>query len=231
MNPFWVKFVSHVLIAPILVNRMAVLRYISASIPVYVLAIFIFMHCLLAILPATIVLLWVFSEPIFHKTHKILIALFCSLLAFSCVFGSIYGLFFFVVLLSLVQLLFVTSTVPIVAVGLRKREADTSTVLPTRHILAPVLPDIVVRSEQSINEVEEIKHAAETCPICLEELGLDHVQTICHHRFHLDCILAWAGVRQFKPTCPLCNHILTQNKHNNDADKDDEQLLINSIYS
>jgi len=41
-----------------------------------------------------------------------------------------------------------------------------------------------------------------TCPICLEDFGIDKYLTLtCGHKFHADCILEWF-TRQM--TCPIC---------------------------
>ena len=49
----------------------------------------------------------------------------------------------------------------------------------------------------------------EQCAICLEQLSSDtKVETVCHHKFHKQCLLKWCGLKSDK-SCPLCRTDIT----------------------
>jgi hypothetical protein len=69
-----------------------------------------------------------------------------------------------------------------------------------------------------VESVKKCRKYNETCAICFEDYEKgDCLRVIsqCHHEFHDDCIIKWAGTfatsnskRGFSPTCPLCNESL-----------------------
>jgi hypothetical protein len=69
-----------------------------------------------------------------------------------------------------------------------------------------------------VEAVKKCRKYNEACTICFEDYEKgDCVRVIsqCHHEFHDDCIIKWAGTfatsnikRGCTPTCPLCNESL-----------------------
>ena len=56
---------------------------------------------------------------------------------------------------------------------------------------------------------EKIK---EKCAICLEPLGGEFITTVCHHKFHKECLGEWCNVNE-TTECPLCRRNINDSCH------------------
>ena len=165
-------------------------------------------HILRGITPSIYVLLWIWQENIFYKISKFISSSFYLSLLGSCVFGSIYGVLFPLIFIPIFQLFWVSLSVPFVAVCLRKQ--DPQTTLSglnggTISQISETLTSIVILDVPKV-EMSENNGTTELCAICLDGLRTDAnntiMSTVCHHTFHLKCILEWASIKRI---CPLCN--------------------------
>jgi hypothetical protein len=65
--------------------------------------------------------------------------------------------------------------------------------------------DIAWRTDVEILNNYTSFHKMNECPVCLEILwGQCIVETPCHHRFCLSCVLKWT-----KAECPLCRRVFS----------------------
>ncbi len=60
-------------------------------------------------------------------------------------------------------------------------------------------------SEYELIIYDMTRYSAIECSICLEEIKSNSMQTICNHRFHIQCLADWNKTHN---ECPLCRHTL-----------------------
>jgi len=64
-----------------------------------------------------------------------------------------------------------------------------------------VLMTLIMVSNINKIKLKKIHSTAEECSICMEEMQVLGVETLCQHHFHEDCIKKWGKVNN---NCPLC---------------------------
>lgn len=89
-------------------------------------------------------------------------------------------------------------------------------------------------SSQRINEIPNVKISAEEverkmqCSVCWDDFKLDEsVRKLpCSHLYHENCIVPWLNLHS---TCPICRKSLANDDDNDDADIDEDYVLLNSL--
>ena len=190
-NFCWFFFITHIVVVPILINWYSKDTYgvLSKEIELVV----VIVHTCRGILPSIVTLLWIYYEVWLKKWIVVFIFLFVNSLIASVVAGCLADKIFPSVFMALFQVIWVTLSVPFVAICLKKKSI-TVPIAPLQAIVV-VKPDIA-----TLTKLKE-----EQCAICLDLLIENQVSTSCHHTFHLPCILEWTYRER---RCPLCNHDL-----------------------
>ncbi|XP_064550048.1 E3 ubiquitin-protein ligase Iruka [Drosophila montana] len=89
-------------------------------------------------------------------------------------------------------------------------------------------------STQRINEIPNVKISAEEverkmqCSVCWDDFKLDEsVRKLpCSHLYHENCIVPWLNLHS---TCPICRKSLANDDDNDDAEIDEDYVLLNSL--
>ena len=222
-NFCWMFFVSHILAVPFIINFFSRDFYGPTTPTIY--TIITVAHIIRGVAPSLFVLLWLFKESVFYTICKPAIVLYYCSLLIGAVFGCVYGVIFPSVFLPIFQLFWVSLSVPFVAICLRKTTEEDSA--PANNISTSssyynigytdtpalsssiVILDVPAPKRLEMSQISDIENG-DVCCICLDILNDDLMDTICHHRFHLKCILEW--VRKGRRICPLCNQDLKTGK-------------------
>jgi len=72
------------------------------------------------------------------------------------------------------------------------------------------------------------RNEADDCAVCFDSLLKQNIFICgcCKNGFHRECI---AQVRHYHNNCPLCRAILVEDGNNQDAEDDDDKILIEQI--